>query len=67
MHKIVAGIEQKKIVEAWQSLVTGPLTNKSSEAIQHCFEPQATFFQIAIADYGVVSTCYVYAISVAQQ
>ena len=68
MHKIFTGIDQKKIVGSIQLLVICYwfLTHKSNEAMQHCFKTQK-LLQIAIADYGVVSICYVYAISVAKQ
>jgi hypothetical protein len=44
MHKIVAGIAQKKIVGSVQLLVIGYwfLAHKSNEAMQHCFETQTT-------------------------
>jgi hypothetical protein len=40
MHKIAAGIDQKKIVGSGQLLVIGYwfLTHKSNEAMQQCFE-----------------------------
>jgi len=38
MHKIVAGIEQTKIVRTGQSFCCWFLIQKSDEATQHCFE-----------------------------
>ena len=65
MHKIVAGIEQKKIVVSGQLLVTGSLT----VCVMQCNAVlrYKQLLQIAIADYVVVTVCYVCTIFVAQQ
>ena len=62
MHKIVAGIEQKKIVGAGQLLVIGSLRIRVMKQCNTVLKHKQ-LFQIAIADYGVVSTCHVCAYS----